>query len=156
MVAEESHPFYQRCMNWNMANEAIFEAGSIYAGTLGIKKEDFALGGSDFYVKNTPEYKDKFKGKYSVSGDFLRFKKNNKFGKGWSLEVPIKPCIAFDHTAIHGRFSVKQFITQGKLYASVKANGAFKKPEGFTEIKASEFYSVIEKVNAEKLDYINI
>lgn len=79
-----------------------------------------------------------------------------KIIKGWKLERPFKPNIAFEIDSIHRHYATKQFITQGKLYVSVKTECTFKKPDGFTEIKASEFYSMIEKVNEKNLEFIAV
>lgn len=86
-------------------------------------------------------------------GNNLRpFKKTSKINKAWvellkskNLKVLEKPNLCFIFN-VCGKYSTRLFHIEDELYCSMKTHYAFESPEieGFIEIKASEFFKIIE------------
>lgn len=78
------------------------------------------------------------------------FKKYSVPAKTWTaickslnLKSPRKPCLPFYFNA-YGRTSCRLFMINDVLYASFQSEYNFKNPDGFEEMKASEFFKIIE------------
>lgn len=157
MTITEEHPYFKRCLAYQEDKKMFFAEGKKYAASLGIPENDFGLGTNTFAVKNTPEYQQKYKGLVKLDGDFLTFKRNTKIGRGWKLSRPLRPMPAIDlETGFHGgKFKEQLFMFQGKLYIYIAHYSDVLLPEGFTQIKGSEYYSVLEKINEKKLSAID-
>ena len=157
LTVPSTHPFYQRCLNWHKADREVFEKAKEYMASLGVSKDDFVIGYNDIGIKDTPRFRELFKGKYKISGQYLLFKRNTKIGREWTEKRPMKPSVCIDLSAVTlcGRFGEVKFIYEDALYARV--HGAqFHIPEGFSEIPGSKFYGIVEKINKEKLEYIRV
>lgn len=115
------------------------------------------------YYQNTerlsiiPTEKDKitFKGMF-VSNSDTDFKKTAPICKRWidwckehGLKTPRKPNLLWDSSCKLGSFSISSrlFHIEKKLYGSVdnKCNANIELSDGFIEMKASEFYKIIEE-----------
>lgn len=86
----------------------------------------------------------KFKKTSSVQKDWERFCKNN-------LELIDKPILFYDFPVM-GKTKTKLFHYKDEVYCSIDneyINENFKIPEGYEEIKASEFYKIVEKIEEE-------
>jgi len=78
------------------------------------------------------------------------FKKNSPLAKAWvnkcqalGLKSPYKPNLGFEFR-VFGRTSSRLFMINDVLYASFRADCDFKNLAGLKELKASEFFKVIE------------
>lgn len=79
------------------------------------------------------------------------FKKNTPQARAWvnkcqalGLKTACKPYLGFEFR-IYGRSRSRLFMIKDILYASFGTDCDFKDPVGFKEIKASEFFKVIEE-----------
>ncbi|WP_432748385.1 hypothetical protein [Pectinatus frisingensis] len=158
MMTTKDHPYFKICLKYCEEKKVFFAEGKKYAASLNIPENDFGLGSSTFAVKNTPAYQEKYKGLIKLDGDFLTFKHNTKIGRGWKLKRPFRPMPAIDLLTGFGggKFREQLFIFQDKLYIHFCHESAIILPEGFIEIKASEYYSLIEKIQQEKLPCISM
>lgn len=103
-------------------------------------------------TKNDKELFDKMLNK-SVGEGLRFFKKNSKISKDWinlldinNIKVINKPMVGFYIRGLLGKHRTRLFDVEGILYCSVDTDvQEINCPEGFTEIKASEFYKVIEE-----------
>nr|DAT54043.1 MAG TPA: hypothetical protein [Caudoviricetes sp.] len=82
-----------------------------------------------------------------------RFRANSRINKAWvrileklSLEVLHKPLLGF-YFNIVGRHRTRIFSVDDKVYCSLQSEHEFKTPKGLEEIKASEFFKIIEDYN---------
>jgi len=87
------------------------------------------------------------------------FKKNSTIGKDWintlkenNIKVSHKPFVPMYFTGVYGHLRTRLFQIEGTVYCSIE--GEFRHldtPKGMEEIKASEFFKIIED-NEEKND----
>lgn len=90
-----------------------------------MKKDSFVKSPSSF-KKTSPIFKELF-----------------KLLKDADLKVLHKPAIQWEFTCC-GKSRSRLFDIGGVLYASYDYDGEFDNPKGFQEIKANEFYKIIE------------
>ena len=92
-----------------------------------------------------PDGLKKFKKTSSVQKDWERFCKNN-------LELIDKPILFYDFPVM-GKTRTRLFHYKDEVYCSVdneNLNDSSEIPEGYEEIKASEFYKIVEKIEEEE------
>lgn len=116
------------------------------------------------YLFITPTTKDEevFKTQLckSVLDDGLRrFKKNSKVNKAWvetlklnDIKVIDRPFVPFYFEKILGSIRSRLFETDGHVYCSLEHTEDIKTPKGMTEMKASEFFKVIEEIEETRRD----
>jgi hypothetical protein len=86
-----------------------------------------------------------------IEDDLQKFKTNSKVGKAWvetlklnNLNVLRKPMLIMYMSVGGGRFRSRLFNVDEQLYCSLDPADDAKLPQGFTEMKASEFFKIIE------------
>jgi len=108
------------------------------------------------HLKIIPTENDKQKFASQLTKDGLTFRKNSPLAKEWvstckelGLETPWKPTWELrDLIGYTNRCRHRLFSLDGKLYGSFEMDFDFELPtEHFTELKASEFYKIIEDVS---------
>jgi hypothetical protein len=124
-----------------------------------IKAQYYDCLGNWLYIKPTEEDLKVF-GSMLCQAELngLRcFKENSKIGRAWAkslqetnLKVLSKPQILLylDHYIPRCRYRL--FRVGTVLYGSIETDSEFTLPEGFEEIKASEFYQKLEEIEAKK------
>lgn len=102
------------------------------------------------YICPTKEDEEKF-GKYFKKDDYGRFKKTSPISKAWvakckelGLKYVSRPHLAFE-LGMYGKARQRLFMTDDELYGSLETEYDFETPEGLEEIKASEFFKIIEE-----------
>lgn len=97
------------------------------------------------------EDKEKFKGQLcskSSEDGYVAFKKNSKIGKDWKnkgFKVLYRPFVGSYFQDCLGRTSSRIFKIGDKVYCSFKNEyDTMETPKGFNEMKASEFFKIIE------------
>ena len=102
-----------------------------------------------FWIVPTKKDREKFSSIMKKNNDG-EFKKNSEPNKMWrklvkDIENFQKPQLIF-YFKIHGiRWSERLFHIDDKLYGSVESDGLIDIPEFCTEMKASQFYKIIEE-----------
>ncbi|WP_438435432.1 hypothetical protein [Gorillibacterium sp. sgz500922] len=88
--------------------------------------------------------------------DFRKFRANSKIGKEWlrrlkesSLPIHSKPRPSMYAKLWQGRFRERIFDHNGKLYCQLIADFSITSPEGWEEIKGSEFMAAVEDATRE-------
>lgn len=114
------------------------------------------------YLFITPTAKDEetFKTQLckSVLDDGLRrFKKNSEVNKAWvetltlnNIKVVDKPFIPFYFKKVLGSVRSRLFEINGNVYCSLEHPEDFETPKGMEEMKASEFFKIIEDFQENK------
>ena len=88
--------------------------------------------------------------------DGLRlFKKNSEVGKKWmalasEVKPQRKPRLWMYYHFLMGKMRTRLFRIDGTIYCSIENDGQYEKPDEFREIKASEFFKVIEDYEERK------
>ena len=124
-----------------------------------IEANEYSYNSLVFYIIPTEKDKEKFKtvlGK-TVENGTKPFKKNSKIGKAWintlkenNIEPLHKPIVGWFFKNHVGKMRSRLFDINEIVYCSYKVEGDINTPEGFTEIKASEFWKIIEDNKANK------
>ncbi|CAB1251463.1 conserved protein of unknown function [Ruminococcaceae bacterium BL-6] len=141
---------YMNCLQ-NMKEVNIF--AKKFMEDRGIETHKYSCDNNAFYIIPT----DKDLVNYSkmlmndIGNGLRRFKKNSKIAKAWIqtvknnnikiLEIPYVPS-CFKNTYGHTRSNL--FMIDNVVYCCFEIEHDFETPEGMTEIKASEYYRVIE------------
>lgn len=110
-------------------------------------------------LKIVPTEKDRVSFSAMLKVDGETFKKHSFLNKQWvtrckehGLTTPVKPSWELHHL-IGGhiyRFRSRLFSYNGTVYGSFESDGNFTLPEEhFVELKASEFYKIIETIQGE-------
>ena len=104
------------------------------------------------YIVPTDEDKENFKSVLlkPLENGLCQFRKSSKINKAWvqalkdaELSVDRKPMVILYFRFGGGRYKSRLFDQGEKLYCSIDpADG--EPPEGFVEMKASEFYKIVE------------
>lgn len=122
----------------------------------GFETHHYGVRGDIFFIVPTREDKVNFSNqlyKDSQGNGLVGFKKNSKMGKAWidlledkKITVQDKPSLPLYFSTFFGRSSSRLFKVKDIVYCSIDANTQkIDNPEGFEEIKASEFYKIIEE-----------
>jgi len=122
-----------------------------------IQSESYATDKTDLYIVPTENDMLKYKNVLSSYVDELyKFKGNSKIAKTWkkslednNLEVQRKPKVPIYFNSYSYRSLSNLFSIDGKVYCSLElVDKDFDEvPEGMIEMKASEFYKIIEDNN---------
>lgn len=117
-------------------------------------KEYYATNGYLYIVptQNDLERFDSFL-KVPLKNGLRAFKANSKINKTWiksleekGLKVLDKPFLPFCFRTLYGSTRTRLFNIDKTIYCSIEAEIDINEcPEGFIEIKASEFYKIIEE-----------
>ena len=158
-VVNENHDFYKRCSQYIEKRNDIFNKAYAYMKQFDVEDREVGVSGRSIYVADTKENRDKFGNmlKKDAKRGWLEFKKNSKIAKEWTHEKPYPPSFIFDVLSDCGRYSERMFIFENKLYIGFRLDHDFETPDGYTEIKASQYHATVELINENKLhvDVIN-
>lgn len=142
-------PIYKEYMDYKVMSEKVNTAFVEFAKEQGFETHEYYQSAQRLYICPTEGDVDKI-GKYFKKDTPGLFKKNSPPAKAWvnkcqvfGLKSPSKPNLAFEFR-IFGRTSSRLFMVGDALYASFRADCNFENPDGFEEIKASDFFKVIE------------
>lgn len=149
--------YFEYIENTKQVNEVVKE----FMVEHNIETHQYYASTDVLYIVPTAADLDKFDKVLSKNvGNGLRpFKKTSKINKDWvellkskNLRVLGKPFLGF-YFKVAGKFSTRLFNIEEEVYASMSAGYDFPNPEneGFVEVKASEFYKIIEDAEAKML-----
>lgn len=137
-------------ISYKEVSEKVNYAFKEFAKEFGFETNEYYQSVQYLNICPTDRDTEKF-GKYFKKDSPGLFKMNTPPAKAWvskcqslELESPSKPHLGFEFR-IYGRSRSRLFMLNGTMYASFGADCDFKDPVGFTEIKASEFFKVIEE-----------
>lgn len=119
----------------------------------GIETDQYSAGSEIISIKETQEHREKFgmQIKKQALDGMISFKKNSPLYKSW-VNICKKNEVLFapkpfmpNYFSGHGRMNFKIFRCEDIIYCDFKAESEFEPYEKYTEIKASEYYKVIEE-----------
>ena len=117
-----------------------------------VKGSGYMLYQGYFWVTDNSENRERFAGqirKETLNG-CISFKKASKVGKAFTdrnIKKAQKPFVPFFFDDCYGTTKTRIFSVNGKVYCSIEQTDDAERlqcPKGFIEIKASEFYKIIE------------
>ncbi len=124
--------------------------------THGIQSEKFQAGQDYLGITATKEDIEMFKAQLKIQNEngLNFFKKNSSIYKSWlllvkqmDLKIIHKPYLFDYFKPWYGRSSYRLFDIEGVVYCSFKTDGDFEPVDNLREIKASEFFKIIEDYN---------
>jgi heat shock protein HspQ len=155
-VTEKSN-LYKDYMNYLGNVKLVNDLVKDFTNKNNIESESYATDKTDLYIVPTENDMSKYKNVMSAYVDGLyKFKGNSKIAKAWKktledskLEVQRKPKVPIYFNSWSYRILSKLFSLDGKVYCSLElVDQDFDEvPEGMIEMKASEFYKIIEDNN---------
>lgn len=134
----------------HLQNESkIIDAYNKVCEKFGIESESFYMQNKTFRIVPTKADREKFSSsmKKTIDGEF---KKNSEPHKMWlgltkDIEHFQKPKLFFYFDLLGHRWKERLFHIGEKLYCSIESDGDICCPDFVTELKASEFYKIIEE-----------
>lgn len=122
-----------------------------------IEAEHYHASADCIYIVPTDADNEKFKNVLgaAISNGLQKFKGSSKIHKAWikmlkekDLKVLYQPRVIFYLRHEGGKFRSRLFEQDGALYCSFEP-APLEIPQGFVEMKASEFYKILETDSAE-------
>lgn len=148
---------YKDYMNYLENVKAINDSVNKFTEENNIESQKYATQGVDLYIEPTENDMTKYKNVLSEYGNGLyKFKGNSKLAKAWkkslennNLEVKNKPKVPIYFNSFSYRMLSNLFSIEGRVYCSLElVDEIFEEvPKGMSEMKASEFYKIIEDHN---------
>lgn len=149
-IVTSDSSIYKEYVDYKSMSEKVNAAFVEFAKEQGFETHEYYQSAERLHICPTAGDIDKF-GTYFKKDIPGLFKKNSFPSKAWinkcqdlGLKSPHKPDLAFEFR-VFGRASSRLFMINNVLYASLKADCDFDNPVGFKELKASEFFKVIEE-----------
>lgn len=124
----------------------------------GIKTESYYPTELYLYIVPTKEDNEKFEKQLcrNSHNGLRQFKKNSKINKDWiacsrqeNIKVLENPHVGSYFNNIFMAYRSRLFEYKDNVYCSYSTEGGFKTPKGFEEMKASEFFKIIEEIQEE-------
>lgn len=139
---------YEDYFKWLEDREKLLDIFDEIKKKYGFEADSFYPSKYDFRVKPTRNDLEKFKEMFKKT-DYGCFKKNTDISKEWRTAVSrlehIERPRMFNYFRLLGyRWKEKILHVEEKLYISIESDGDIEVPEFATEMKASEFYRIIE------------
>lgn len=158
-IVTPDSPIHKDYMDYKSMSEKVNAAFVEFAKEQGIETHNYYQSAQSLHICPTDNDTDKFE-KYFTKNTPGLFKKNSSLAKAWvnkcqalGLKSPYKPHLAF-YLNVYGRAHSRLFMINEVLYASYETECDFESIAGLDEIKASEFFKVIEAYE-ESLNYEN-
>lgn len=156
LITEESqlHVDYYKYLENQKEVDRLVEA---FFKEHGIEAEHYHAASDCIFIVPKESDNEKFKSVLGVAleNGLQKFKGTSKIHKAWinalkdkSLKVLNQPRVIFYLRTGGGRFRSRLFDQDGSLYCSFEP-APLEIPKGFIEMKASEFYKVLETDSAE-------
>lgn len=153
-IVKEDCSLYKDYFNHKKSEKEIYSAYKRVCEEFGIESNQFFLSKNSFSIIPTDKDKEKFNSVLKKT-NYGEFKKNSAPSKMWiSLVKDIhnfdKPRLIYYFELLGHTWRERLFDKENVLYCSVESDRDIKTPNFVTEIKASEFYKVIEDLESEE------
>lgn len=149
---------YNQYMEYKNNQQVIHNISKEFMTTQEIETDTYANQSNTFYIVPTEKDLEKFgKSLCKSIGEGLRaFNANSKVSKAWvktleekQITIKHKPYVGFSFKNCLGKNRSRIFAIGSVVYCSFENEYEFyDTPEGFIEIKASEFWKIIEDYEA--------
>ena len=140
---------YKEYFAYKEDKSKILSAFKIVCDNFGIETKEFYMKKDRFWIVPTSNDRKKFAGmmKKTNGGEF---KKNSEVGKMWvglvkNIKHFDKPRLFYYFNLLGHRWKERLFHIGDRLYCSIESDGEVSTPDFAIEMKASEFYRVIEE-----------
>lgn len=153
-IVTEKSPVYKQFKDYRENRKLVNDHYGSFKENHGIEATEYNVDNESIYIVPTNNDIVKFEKvlKQPLSNGLMGFKKNSKVGKDWvsslketGLKILHRPMLGFVFR-VHGTHRTRLFEHKGWVYCSCDCDcGDWETPEGMQEIKASEFYKVIEE-----------
>ena len=150
ITKESSH--YKEYFDYLEADEACEKSVKSFLDENGIHTDYYAVFREALYIDDNPDNREKYGNqlmKHSVDG-VVAFKKSSKIGRAWnelSIKGAYEPHVSFFFSDSSRSSRTRLFHVGEKLYCSIdclERSTKVNTPQGFIEMKASEFFKIIE------------
>lgn len=145
---------YNEYMNYKENQNELHKLSVLFLNSQGVETAIYANQGNNFYIVPTDKDLEKFSKSLCkpLANDLRAFKTNSKIGKAWvklleekQFKVVNKPYVGFSFMNCLGKNRSRIFAIDDRVYCSFENEYDFEDtPEGFVELKASEFWKIIE------------
>lgn len=152
---------YQEYIDFQSKRKSAIKAIDSFSEAHGINSNGFMIWDGYFWVAATDDVVKKFSNQLRnirYKG-CCAFKKNSSIGKAFAesgITMPSKPFVPFFFPDCpgYGDFSTRLFEYSDRVYCSIAEPtlSALKSPTGFIEMKASEFFKIIEEAEGRNND----
>ena len=136
---------------WEACDKELVEVAKIVMEAHGMEATQFVPGSDKLGIVPTPADLEKFRPQLCKTGKSgaAFFKKNSTVNTEWTektagIQWHRKPFMVCYFSRVWGRSSSRLFRIGGVVYCSMDCESDFEPLEPFQEIKASEFWKVIE------------
>ncbi|MNR93664.1 hypothetical protein D3C72_247220 [compost metagenome] len=155
IVTEESS-LYKDWFEYKENRSRVREMVKEFTQTHEIESDGYFVTTDDIYIVPTAKDKETFGSVLCspISDGLQKFKGNSKVGKAWAkiikeagIKVEQKPRLIFYIRSQGGRYRSRLFDYNEAVYCSIDPAPA-DNPHGFIEIKASDFFKIIEESEA--------
>ena len=152
-VTKQSN-LYNQYMEYKDNQKVMHNISKEFMNTQGIETDTYANQGNTFYIVPTEKDTERFAKSLCKSiGEGLRaFKAKSKVGKAWvetleekQIKIKYKPFVGRSFRNCMGKNRSRIFVIDSVVYCSFQNDYDFEDtPEGFVELKASEFWKIVE------------
>lgn len=149
---KKDSPIYTDYFKWLDEEDKMIEIFRDFSEKHEIEASKFIPRKKRLYIipteKDIDKFAKQFTQNYGKHGEH-QFKCNSVVGKDWvhtvaDMPIPRKPTFWVYGMHVLGRFSTRLFHIGDKLYGSLSAEDNFELLDCMEEMKASEFYKIIE------------
>lgn len=142
-------------MDYLTSDKTMREISHQFLTANNINTKEYASTKDTFYIIPTEKDIEDFSKMLNreLENGLRAFKTKSKIGKAWKdtleekgIEPLHKPMLML-YFNVYGSTSSRLFAIDDKVYCSFKSEYNFENPEGFIELKASEFYKIVEDEN---------
>jgi len=153
-ITKES-ALYQEYMDYLASDKIMREISHEFSTSNNIDTKEYASTNDTFYIAPTEkdiENFDKILCKELKNG-LRAFKTKSKIGKAWKETLndkgvqPLHKPMLMLYFNVYGNTQSRLFAIDDKVYCSFKSEYNFSNPDGFIELKASEFFKIMEDEN---------
>lgn len=145
---------YNEYMEYKNSEKVMHTFSQLFMNAQGIETDSFAYQGDTFYIIPTEKDLEKFGNSLCkpLANNLRAFKANSIIGKAWvkllevkQIKIVHKPHVGFSFKNCLGKNRSKIFAIDSIVYCSFENEYDFNDtPEGFVELKASEFWKIVE------------
>lgn len=153
-IVTEKSKLHKDYMEYKRNTKEVNDHVNEFLNAHGIETDLYAVNGETLYIQPTQNDIAKF-GKSlgkPIQQDLQPFKKNSAIAKEWvksldgrQMKIKQKPYVPLYFKGIYGSIRSRIFAVNEIVYISIDCQQEVEPIDEFVEIKASEFYKVIEE-----------
>lgn len=149
-IVDKDSEVYKGCLEYEKFKENITRVFCDFADENNIKAKKFLINANRLWIVPESEDIENFD-RFMSKTQYGLFKKNSELSKKWvlkcqenNLKQPEELFIPFLFDAI-GKVKWSLFSVKENVYCTFESDYDFKTPKNFTEIKARDFYKIMEE-----------